>query len=126
MRKTATLNPRNTRVNDYTNIKYIHCSKIRHLEYEYYIKHPEKKVVFDKILTKKKALKKQQVLLKAILSTFVATIAIATTIAPPLPPSVLYKFGNRTRMFIATILPLSLVYTFNEGIHTNIAEIDST
>lgn len=70
-------------------------------------------------------MKKQQALLKAILSTFVAIIVIATATLP-LPPSVLYEFGNRARMFIATLLLLLLVYTFKEGTFANIAKIDLT
>lgn len=66
--------------------------------------------------------------MKAILSTFVATTATTTTATatPPLPPSILYKFGNRARIFIATLLLLLLVYIFNKGVYANIAEIEST
>lgn len=126
--KTTIPNSRQARVNDRTNIKCTYYGKTRHLEHEYYIKHPKKKAVFDKIITKKKALKKQQALLKAILSIFVAITATTTiaTATPPLPPSTLYKFSNRARMFIATLLLLLLVYIFNKGIYANIAEIEST
>lgn len=110
------------RVDDRTNIKCIYYRKTRHLEHEYYVKHLEKKAAFDKMLVEKKALKKQQALLKATLSAFVA---IVTTTIPPLPPSALYKFGYRARTFIAVVLLPSSNYTFNKEAYTNIAEIDS-
>lgn len=120
VRKTVL--PKPTRVNDRANIKCIYYRKTRHLEHEYYVKHPEKKAAFDKMLVEKKALKKQQALLKATLSTFVA---IATTTTPPLPPSALYKFGYRARTFIVVVLLPSSIYTFDKEAYTNIAEIDS-
>lgn len=66
--------------------------------------------------------------MKAILSVFVAIIATTTTATatPPLPPSILYKFSNRARMFIATLLLLLLVYIFNKGTYANIAKIELT
>lgn len=121
VRKTVAL-PKPARVDDRTNIKCIHCRKIRYLEHECYVKYPEKKAAFDKILVEKKALKKQQALLKATPSAFVA---IVTTTIPPLPPSALYKFSYRARTFIAVVLLPSSIYTFDKEAYANIAEIDS-
>lgn len=120
IRKTAL--PKPAQVDDRANMKCIYCRKTRYLEHECYVKHPEKKAAFDKMLAEKKALKKQQALLKATPSAFVAT---ATTTTPPLPPSALYKFGYRARTFIAVVLLPSSNYTFDKEAYTNIAEIDS-
>lgn len=78
------------RTNERANIKYTYCSKQRYLELECYTKYPKKKAVFEKILADKKALKKQQALLNAAPTAYVA---IATPL--PLLPSIPYEFGNR-------------------------------
>lgn len=104
-------------------MKCIHCSKSRHLEPECYTKYPEKKAAFDKIIAKKKAAKKQQALLKATPTTFVTTASTTPTLTLLL--SATYKFGDRaSRMFIATVLPPSTVYTFGKTVYANIADIN--
>lgn len=108
------------RTDERANIKCTHCSKQRYLEPECYTKYPKKKVVFEKMLADKKALKKQQVLLNAAPTAYVA---IATPL--PLLPSVPYEFGNRQlRTFIATTILLSLLYNFGDTVYTNIANVD--
>lgn len=86
------------------------------------------------MIAEKKALKKQQALLKATPTSYVATIPAI----PILLPSTLYEFGNRTlRTFIATTLgnstkplslelpkPLSPKYTFGTTAYVNIADIE--
>lgn len=78
------------RTDERANIKYTHYSKQRYLEPECYTKYPKKKAAFEKILADKKALKKQQALLNAAPTAYVA---IATPL--PLLPSISYEFGNR-------------------------------
>lgn len=78
------------------------------------------------MIVEKKALKKQQALLKAVLTSYVATIPAI----PILLPSTLYEFGNRTlRTFIATTFddPPKLLlpkYTFGATAYANIADIE--
>lgn len=104
-------------------MKYTHCGKLRYLEPEYYTKYPEKKAAFDKMIAKKKAAKKQQALLKATPTAFVATASTIPTLTLLL--SATYKFGDgASRMFIAIVLPLSTVYTFGKTVYTNMADID--
>lgn len=104
------------------------------MEPECYSKYLEKKAAFNRIITEKKALKKQQALLKAIPTSYIATIPAI----PTLLPSTLYEFGNGTlRTFIATTLGnstkllslelpklLSPKYTFRTTVYVNIADIE--
>lgn len=64
-------------------MKCTYYRKIRYVEAECYTKYPKKKEVFNKIIAKKKAekaLKKQQVLLKDTLKTYVANATILATL----------------------------------------------
>lgn len=75
------------------------------------------------MIAEKKAAKKQQALLKATPTAFVATASTTPTLT--LPPSAIYKFGDgASRIFMATVLPLSTVYTFGETVYANMADID--
>lgn len=104
-------------------MKCIYYSKLRYLEPKCYTKYPEKKATFDKIIAKKKAVKKQQALLKATPTAFVATASTIPTLTLLL--SATYKFRDRaSRIFIAIVLPLSIVYTFSKTVYTNIADIN--
>lgn len=96
------------------------------MEAECYTKYLEKKAAFDKIIAEKKALKKQQALLKAVPTTYIAT----TPTVLALPPSVLYNFGNRVlRTFIAATIhnstkPPLAKYDFGATVYANIADIE--
>lgn len=129
-----TTSTRLVRIDERSGIKCIYYSKSRHLEPECYSKYLEKKAAFNRMIAEKKALKKQQALLKAIPTSYVATIPAI----PILLPSTLYKFGNGTlRTFIATTLGnltkslslelpklLSPKYTFRTTVYINIADIE--
>lgn len=122
---TTTTSYRTIRVDERSYIKCIYYRKARHLEAEYYTKYLEKKAAFDKIIVEKKALKKQQALLKAVLTIYIAT----TPTVLALPLSVLYNFGNRApRTFIAATIynstkPPLAKYDFGATVYANIADI---
>lgn len=131
--KNTASNPnpdKSKRVDIRVQLKCTYYSKIRYIEAECYTKYPEKKAAFEKMLVEKKAkkaLKKQQALLKETPKLYVAN----TTTTPSLLLSVQYDFTTSARLLIATThlsqitpkpvgLLLSNKYTFGEIVYVYI------